>query len=129
MKKFILSAVVCLTALPVFAIDPIRIEIGQNYDRYSNDELRRRVYDLERAVAQLQAEVFHLSLKDRMNPKTTANPTAPTKEWTCTLQAFGSTHVGEGKTRSKALAKVLKKCSDASDAIHCRESDAKCGDE
>lgn len=109
----------------VQAGEPIRIEIGQNYDRYSNEELRRRVYDLERAVAQLQAEVFHLSVRDRVS----APPQIERKEWTCTIQSFGKTHSASAKTRAKALAQTLKKCSDATSSIHCEESDVKCGDE
>lgn len=117
-----------LSASQAKAAEPIRIEIGKNYDRYSNEELRRRVYDLERAVAQLQAEVFHLSVRDRLNPTYPAPAATPAKEWTCTLQAFATTYVGEGSTRAKALASVIKQCSDATNAIHCKDSDAKCDD-
>jgi hypothetical protein len=125
-----LFAVVCALGFLVpsnfvSAAEPIRIEIGRNYERYSNDELRRRVYDLERAVAQLQDQVFHLSIRERGNPTA---PARPAPEWTCSIQSFGKTHVATGNTRASAIAQVLKKCSDASSAIHCQDSDAKCDD-
>jgi hypothetical protein len=45
------------------------------------------------------------------------------------MQAFGTTYVSSGNTRASALAQVIKKCSDATNAIHCPESNAKCGND
>lgn len=123
MKK-ILFAAFALTALftfqPAHAEDVIRIEFGSSYDRYTNDELRRRVWQLERAVAQLQSRVFQLEVQ---------GPKVEMKTWTCILQSFGVTHTASASTRTAALAMVLKKCSDATNAIHCRESEAKCSND
>ena len=107
------------------AITPIRIEVGKDYEGYSNEELRRRVWQLERAVSQLQDQVFELAIRDgstRINIPTTAM-------WTCTIQSFGKTHVSTGMTKAAAQADALRKCSDATNAIHCHDSDVKCGNE
>lgn len=123
MKQILLALFAVLAFLPLQtarAEDVIRIEIGSNYDRYSNEELRRRVWQLERAVAQLQSRVFQLEV---------SGPKVETKTWTCILQSFGTTHTASASTRTAALAMVLKKCSDATNAIHCRESDAKCSND
>ena len=101
------------------AIEPVRIEHAANYDHYTNDELRRRVWQLERAVAQLQDQVFQLAVREG-NSESGSNP------WTCRMDAFGTTYVAAGNTRASALAQVIKKCSDGSNAIHCPDSNAKC---
>ena len=58
------AVILILASCKAWAIDPIRIEIGTDYKKYSNDELRRRVYDLERAVGQLQDQVFQLAMRN-----------------------------------------------------------------
>jgi hypothetical protein len=110
------------TSFQAQAIEPIRIEIGGSYDGYSNEELRRRVWQLERAVNQLQDQVFQMATRD-------GGRRERTKDWSCRLQSFGKTHVSSGNTKASALAQVLKKCSDASNAVHCSESEAKCDNE
>src|SRR5687767_2636984 len=114
MKTF--RAIVLLAAfvfsLSALADDVIRIEVGRDYKGYSNSELRRRMWDLERAVMQLQTRVFQLEVKP-------VNVVAPIRPWTCTLQSFGTTHVASESSRMAALAMVLKKCSDATNAVHC----------
>lgn len=107
------------------AITPIRIEVGKDYEGYSNEELRRRVWQLERAVSQLQDQVFELAIRD--NGTRISIPT--TAMWTCTIQSFGKTHVSTGMTKAAAQADALKKCSDATNAVHCHDSDVKCGNE
>ena len=103
------------------ALEPIRIEIGKNYEGYSNDELRRRVWQLERAVAQLQDQVFQLAVRDGGG-----KAAKPVDTWTCHIESFGKTHIASGNTKASALAQVLKKCGDATNAMHCSESNAKC---
>lgn len=117
---FILASLGILFCGPTFAEDVFRIEVGRDYNHYSNDELRRRVWELERAVSQLQSRVFQLEVNESRPQK---NP------WTCTIQSFGKTHVSNADTKASALAKVLKKCSDATNAVHCHESDVKCDNE
>ncbi len=120
MKYLLLILFPAVFSTEAYALEPIRIEVGKNYSGYSNDELRRRVWQLERAVAQLQDQVFQLALKNEGHSNDL---------WTCTIQSFGKTHVAAGNSKASALAQALKKCSDATDAIHCKESDVKCGNE
>ena len=128
MKKFkfsgpLILALVILVLLGIFhtshlkADDVFRIQFGKTYDGYSNEELRRRVWELERAVSQLQSKVFQLEV---------SHDRPVFSEWTCHIQSFGATHVATGGTRSSALAMVLKKCGDATNPIHCHESDVRC---
>lgn len=113
-----------LQALPGKADEPIRIEIGKNYDGYSNEELRRRVWQLERAVTQLQDQVFQLAIRGGEGSKVT-----PAATWTCFTQSFGKTFTASAATKANSLAQVLKKCGDATNAIHCKESEVKCDKE
>ena len=107
--------------------DVIRIEIPRNergYEDYSNRELRRRVYQLERAVRQLQERVFELEYN-----KPGASPTPEQSEWTCRIDSMGKIFVSSAKTKSKAMAEVISKCSAATSSVHCPELNAKCGNE
>ncbi|MFN8792535.1 MAG: hypothetical protein ACK5Y2_13860 [Bdellovibrionales bacterium] len=119
--NYIFALVSLVLALQTQAADPIRIEIGKSYDGYTNDELRRRVWQLEKAVSQLQDNVLQLAMNK--------GSAAPTKLWTCQIQSFGKTHLASGETKASALAQTLKKCSDATSAIHCEESDVSCGND
>ena len=84
--------------------------------------IRRSAYreeKQEKAVAQLQDQMFQLAIKS----------SSESGEWACQIQSFGKTSVAAGRTRASALAQVLKKCSDTSNAIHRNESDVKCDNE
>lgn len=94
-----------------------RIEIGNREGKASTEELRRRVWMLERAVAQMQTRIYQLE-----------SDGSKSKAWTCQIQSFGKTHMATEPTKGAALAIVLKKCSDATNAIHCKESDVSCND-
>ena len=111
-----------ITSIALKADEPIRIEIGKNYSGYSNEELRRRVWQLERAVAQLQDQVFQLAVRNETQIRNGG-------QWTCSIQSFGKTHVSSGISRASALAQTLKKCGDATNPIHCKESDINCSNE
>lgn len=102
--------------------DVFKIEIGKNYDSYSNNELRRRVWELERAVRQLQDQVFHLSMNQ-------GRPGHGGNQWTCMIQSFGKTFTSTRSTKSAATAKVLKDCSANSNAIHCDAKNVSCDNE
>ncbi len=97
-----------------------KIEIGSNYEGYSKRELRRRVWELERAVYQLQEQVFHLSMN---NQKGQSQLEA---SWTCSIQSMGKTFTATKATKGAARAEVLKDCSNHTNAIHCDHSDVKC---
>jgi hypothetical protein len=121
MKYIVLPLIsTLLFAARLSAEVPITIEIGKNYERYTEKELKERVWNLERAVAQLQNQVFQLAI----NKGGSATEVAT---WTCQMQSFATTHIASASTKSSAMAQVLKKCSEASNAIHCRDSDVKCG--
>lgn len=123
MKKIlVLVMLVFGFSINTHAEDIIRIEVGKNYDKYTNEELRRRVWNLEKAVAQLQDQVFQLAIRNGGSGRVNNN-------WTCQIQSFGKTHVASGNTKASALAQVLKKCSDATNAIHCKDEDVKCDNE
>jgi hypothetical protein len=120
MKMTLLVLSICFLGSPSLrasAEDIFRIKIGKDYNRYSNEELRERVWQLERAVEQLLMRIYHLEGKPSQ---------APAKEWTCRIQSFGKTHRASGSSRGSATAKVLEQCSDASHAVHCKDSDVKC---
>lgn len=125
MKHFLMIAALFLCFPKAHAAGPdvIKIEVGSghSYESYSNDELRRRVFQLERAVQQLQMRVFDLEY---------AKPSQPeTNDWTCRMSSFGKTFVSTAKTKAKAMANVIEKCSSATNAVHCSESDVSCGNE
>jgi hypothetical protein len=125
-KRFFVIILLMASSTFLHAKD-FRIEAGKDYHDYSNEELRRRVWTLERAVSQLQDQVFQLALRNGGSALGDSNANSTT--WTCRIESFGKTFVSSGKTKSIALALVLKKCADASNAIHCHEEDVKCGDE
>lgn len=127
LKSCFLAATLLLSTF-AFAEEPIRIEVGRSYEKYSNEELRRRVWQLERAVEQLQRQVFELAVRPGA-PSHTVMPPVTAALWTCQMQSFGKTHVASGTTKASALAQVLKKCSDATNAIHCKESEVNCANE
>ena len=125
MKNLLLAFALLVSSFMSFAADEqvYRIDTGGDYRYYSNDDLRRRVWELERAVMQLQSEVFRLSIQNQ------SSGFRPGGLWTCQVQAFGKTHVASNSSRNTAVALVLKKCGDASNPIHCRESNVRCESE
>jgi hypothetical protein len=131
------ATVIALLGLSLFsptlahAEDVFRIEIGREDSRRrpkgpSNEDLQQRIWQLERAVDQLQRKVFQLSMEQpRPAPTVTVVPATTT---TCILKAeiggtFTSTQTSEGAAR----AQVLKDCADkTNDSIFCEERRVKC---
>lgn len=95
----------------------IRIEVGDKSGS-SKDALERRVWDLERAVRQLQNRIFDLEA-DKGRPSG--------GKTTCTISSMGKVHMATEDTEMLAKSVVLKKCADATNAIHCEKSDVECG--
>ena len=62
--KYYLLAALLFFAFQAKAVDPVHIDVSKSYDGYTNEELKRRVWQLERAVSQLQDQVFQLALHD-----------------------------------------------------------------
>ena len=78
----------------------IKIEIGKDYKNHSKEELRQRVWMLEKAVYQLQSRVFQLE-SGAGNNKT---------EWICKITAMGNTYTGLGGSRAVAEAHAYENC-------------------
>ena len=94
---------------------PYRIYAGRDYRAYSNQELQRRVFELERAVMQLQQRIYNL--ESAPPPVVVAPPPPP--PWTCSVSAFSQTYVQTAATRGQAEAIVRQKCAAASHPMHC----------
>ena len=93
----------------------VKIESGKDYKKYSNEDLRRRVYDLEQAVWQLQQKVYEIQIQ---HPEVDG--------WICSVKAMGNTHTGTGVSKAVAIAASIDACKKAHDgsAFHC--SNPKC---
>lgn len=95
----------------------VRIRFGSNYRDYSMEETQRRVWELERAVAELQQRIFHL---ERQPPVVVQ----PEKPWTCLLSNnMKGTFTSTKATRGEATAHVLKQCEDP---FWCKAQDVSC---
>lgn len=102
----------------------VRIEIGKEKD-LTQREVWRRVWMLERAVAQLQERVFQLEGR----PPTSTTPGVNPKDMTtCYIRTpFNGTYTATEATETAARAKAIEACSAKASSIHCGESDVKCG--
>ena len=84
-----------------------------------NWKLKRRVRNLERAVAQLQDYVFDLQVKEREREREDNKPAYEPK-WACSIEVFGAgTFVGEASTKVMATAKAKKQCERKRSAVFC----------
>ena len=92
---------------------------GKEYGKYSNDELRMRIWNLEKAVMQLQQKVFAMEISQN------SIPTAGS--WTCMIKSFGKSFSSTAPTKTKAMADVIADCSKATNAVHCDEDEVSCG--
>lgn len=111
-----------LLSAPARAEEVFRIEIGSR-ENGSREEMSRRVYELERAVQQLQRRVFELELK-----KTEDKSSVTTSMTTCYITtAFNGTFSATEMTETAARAKALEKCSAVVQGIGCEEHRLKCG--
>lgn len=122
----IAAIITLLTLLPssqVSAEEVFRIEVGRDYNSYSQRDLQRRVWELERAVAQLQSRVFELELSRATKPVPTATP-APVDTWICKVTAMGVTYTGTGGSKAVAEHKAIETCKEKTDDFFCKE--AKC---
>lgn len=101
----------------------VKIEPGANPEKYTNEELRRRVFQLEQAVLQLQTQAATA-------PAVVAPPPDPkAKTWTCVLKVADQTLEGAGPSRYESVKAVLKKCREVTSPIRCHDTAAKCKDE
>ncbi len=116
MKKILFLSVVMFSVS--VSAEVFRIEFDSDMNSLSKRDLRKRVWKLERAVAQLQEKVFELSYSKPKRVKTK-------KKHTCYVSAFGKTFTASERTETAAKADVLAKCSKDSHAMHCK--DITCG--
>ena len=102
----------------------IRIEVGKDYKNYSNSDLRRRVWQLEQAVEQLQRRVFELELKE---DTVTVRPIDKEEEnkdkWFCKITAMGKDYAATGPTKPKAKMNAIEACKKESqgDGFFCKD--------
>ncbi len=99
-----------------FAGPVFKIEVGQDYTRYSDADLKRRVWELERAVWQLQQKVFDLEAGSK-------TPAAAT--WICKTEAMGESFSATGATKAVAEEAVMSKCKaspKSAKGFHCDEA-------
>ena len=99
----------------------IRIDIGKNKGS-SKDDLEERVWQLERAVRQLQDRIYDLEGKPNHGAAIVAAPM-----FTCQIESFGKMFTATEPTKMAATAKVLKDCSKATNSIHCDKEKVECG--
>lgn len=104
---------------PVFSADSVkRIEAGKDFKEYSNADLQKRVWDLEKAVEQLQEKVFELEAKP--------SKVVEGKKWFCKSRVMGFSYTASGNTRDEAAKATLEVCQKArrGDGLIC--SDPQC---
>ncbi len=124
MKKILIVGY-CLTLITAsgFSDEIYRIQTRGRQKDCSISEINRRLYELEMTVIQLQNKIVQLEQEKKQSFQPQSNP------WTCHIQSFGKTFASTNDSKSKALSEVLEKCSEASSAVHCRESAVSCGDD
>lgn len=130
MQKLIIAVGLSFISVAANAQSDIQIKIGKDYRQYSHDELRRRVWELERTVNLLSDRLYALEL--RMPPANptqvitvpTQPPTKPKKEeWICSTTAMGETYSATGESMAAAKHKAMEACKSAQDgrSFHCSE--------
>lgn len=115
--------------LQLLASETTAIAPGKDYKKYSHEELQKRVWQLEKAVQELQ------EISKKQAEQTTAIiETAKAKEkaastqWTCYIRTT-SFFVSTDPTKELATKNALEKCRTNGPAMHCKESYVKCEEE
>ena len=114
MHYFICFLAAFFISVSALSGDVPKIEPGEDYGKYSEAELRERVYQLEKAVRALQERE---SLAKNQKSELPANP----KKWNCVLTKGNNTYKAYGPKKSDAIFAVRDKCSDGEggNAFHC----------
>ena len=109
------SVVLSLSASYVIADDVFRIQVPKEFKGKgsSNADLQRRVWELERAVAQLQMKVFQLQVE--------GTAAAQKEDWLCTVSARGTDYTGTGRSKAVASSRATESCRKANsgDGFFC----------
>lgn len=121
--KFLLFMPALISVLTFSSIaqteEVFRIEVGRDYNHYTQRDLQRRVWELERAVQQLQVRVFQLEYS-----RVAAPAPKPVDTWICKVTAMGVTYSGTGATKAVAEQAAIEDCKAKAEDFFCK--DAKC---
>lgn len=107
---------ILLLSFSAFADITVKIEPKSDFTKYPIPQLRQRVWQLEKAVAELQEKIVKMERSKQGS-------------LTCYIKSFGKTHMSTHNSKMAAKAEVLKKCSEATSSVHCSEENIKCEDE
>lgn len=130
--KYIILFFILFVSFNSAADSLFKIEVGQDYHKYSQSDLQRRVWELERAVSQLQQRIVDLE-RNEMNARnnnhgredyydrTNHHRNGLKDSWFCTIKAMGKIHTGTGITRAVASERAMNNCKDANrgDSFFC----------
>lgn len=139
-KRVIMGTVLLLTT-PAFSTEKLtakdqllKIQAGSDYSRYSDRELRKRIWDLERAVDQLQQKINymepflmdhhelqrdHFQMERRLKKleETRGQNSAPNNStieeetyWLCTLKGKEEVFTSAHKQKAIASNNVMEQC-------------------
>jgi len=113
--KFVFILLATLMFLPVQARNIFKIRPDTSYQRHRGQDLERRIWELERAVSQLQDQVFSIN----SNNQAALNRTP----WSCTITAMGQRYHGVGKSKAEAESKAFKDCKTArKNTFFCKDA-------
>jgi len=105
MKVLFVLAVSALFFLPAQGRNVFKIQPESVYKRHKGQDLERRIWDLERAVSQLQDQVFHLSKSGNTNRSKNSHY--------CYVEAMGERYPGIGSTEAEAKKNAIVTCKTA----------------
>ncbi len=118
MRKALLLMFLSVTAFATSAVteEVIRIEIGKDYNRYSESDLRRRVWELERAVFQLQQKVFQIEMGQ--------GGVGAADQWLCKIKAMGDVYTGTAPSKAVATQRAIEACKAGrgGDGFFCKDA-------
>lgn len=104
------------------------IKPGKDYESYSNKELRKRVWKLEKVVAKMQRKLERLEddiedVEDEQRRSTRRKPKKPLATWICKLSAHGENFSATGASKAVAESNVIEKCSkEQGDSFFCKNA-------
>lgn len=110
-----------LVSINSFAGEIFKIEIGKDYNQYTDRDSKRRIWELERAVYQLQQKVFELEM-GKYQPVTVKVEQA---SWICKTMAMGEKFSATGTSKAIADDAVMEKCKASprsANGFHCDEA-------
>lgn len=129
--KYCMIPVMTLVSFSSFAENSFRISVPDhvyqvhvgNENPYGKQpqqqDLTKRIYELERAVSQLQNALFQLSTRPAAAPVN--KPLI-----SCSLNAFGQRYSGTGETANLARQRAADACAAQNNAMFCKPEKANC---